>query len=406
MLRYKWNPSTRGTRSNLLFSGLFQELFDRLCNRIKQFAPAVVCGVRTQVNLTPDDQIELLCMGKVILERDFEKKNEVGQAEAEDSDDSKKDELEIRRREDAEMRLMQKDIQSSIKALFQTELVIGQNRSTVIVDKLSDEIQRQMKQRPFAERIPRETPMDTVRKTSSDLAISPDLPSKNLLSRLSPRLSPRNLVLQRHSTEGSSSASMTELSLPAPPQLSSFSNTSAYSTRISALKGSAGASEVPVEITPLHYVSGGVIRNYVGWISLHFIRESQGLEAREFNKFVTECNAIARAHVAALGGNAMLGKSKCESPRSRCSNSLTPAFCCSYPHLSAYRAVPAESGGRVYKSQVYNVISISACAVMVDFTVNYDHGVSSPGSRTSQRIVFRGDSSRRNRCASMPDIAL
>ncbi|XP_018573148.1 C2 domain-containing protein 5 isoform X2 [Anoplophora glabripennis] len=66
-----------------------------------------------------------------------------------------------------------------------------------------------------------------------------------------------------------------------------------------------------VDITPLSYVPGGVIERYLGNLNFFFIRETTSIREEGglsgfIHSFVTEVLAIVRAHVTALGGNAMI----------------------------------------------------------------------------------------------------
>ncbi|KAJ8934881.1 hypothetical protein NQ314_013160 [Rhamnusium bicolor] len=66
-----------------------------------------------------------------------------------------------------------------------------------------------------------------------------------------------------------------------------------------------------VDITPLSYVPGGIIERYLGNLNFFFIRETTSIREEGglsgfIHSFVTEVLAIVRAHVTALGGNAMV----------------------------------------------------------------------------------------------------
>ncbi|KAB0801068.1 hypothetical protein PPYR_05422 [Photinus pyralis] len=66
-----------------------------------------------------------------------------------------------------------------------------------------------------------------------------------------------------------------------------------------------------IDITQLSYVPGGKIERYLGNLNFFFIRETTSIREEGglsgfIHTFVTEVLAIVRAHIAALGGNAMV----------------------------------------------------------------------------------------------------
>lgn len=126
-----------------------------------------------------------------------------------------------------------------------------------------------------------------------------------------------------------------------------------------------------IELTPLAYIPGAHVTRYLGRVTLHFIkeswtvRESGGLGAF-YHLFVNEAIAIVRAHVRSLGGNAML----------------------------TFRLVPIESS-QLYRNQVYNMISITGDAVMIEREISEMNFAYPPSSWTlkspSSRVAEEAD---------------
>ncbi len=253
MLRIKWNTTFRGTRSNQFFSGAFQELFALLCARLEPLAPVVICGIRTQVNLTPDDMIELICTGKVILEHDD--KDLPKKEDEDENDDGESDltsiEYAIRNRQESEQRKLWKDVEEGVIKTFLRP--IGRHQATVIVNMLSKEMRKIHFGLPDKVEMPWE---DRLKDSFFDYA-HPNF------GRLDPLPPAQNLKPYRS----------TSVNLPSP-RIPTSNEPSRFRITISA-------NDVPVELTPLYHMTGGVITEYLGSISMHFIRE-----VRLFRKYM------------------------------------------------------------------------------------------------------------------------
>ncbi|CAH1256750.1 C2CD5 [Branchiostoma lanceolatum] len=76
-------------------------------------------------------------------------------------------------------------------------------------------------------------------------------------------------------------------------------------------EGRSQLSPHGIQLSPLSYVPGGRVERYLGHVNMFFIRESTSVREHGgmngvVHKFLLEVQAILRAHVSALGGNALL----------------------------------------------------------------------------------------------------
>ncbi|XP_071520258.1 C2 domain-containing protein 5 isoform X3 [Panulirus ornatus] len=115
------------------------------------------------------------------------------------------------------------------------------------------------------------------------------------------------------------------LSITPVPSVPSIPSTASISSSTSSARSSTRSRNDPrytnchfsprerygVEITPLSYIPGARIECHLGNLNFFFIRESTSIKESGglsgfMGSFVTEVLALVRAHVAALGGNAMI----------------------------------------------------------------------------------------------------
>ena len=385
MMRVKWDTTTRGTRNNQWLSGLFQYLYSKLCDSFPDAAsnPVMLTGLKTQVNLTPDNMIELVCTCMAVHALDDEKVDSNTNKEGGSDDDG----AELENKGEMAKRALMVEMGKEVGTLFGWARV-QEKQVTTIVEKLS--VEGKAVHEGFGNGGKRIVDEDIVGLYSGAGGGSPVVSPGTRGAARSPMnvpASPLRLIASKSmgatSTGGGMVLSETgraveggAAGIPAitPLQVlersASVGSESDIEAATAAISGtprsdvdrvwgspqgihipvqrfswvpnssnSVGITECAVELCPVDHIAGATVSKYLGMVSMHFIRESKhgDSEASLFHQFLTECNAIARAHVASLGGNAML----------------------------RYRAVPAESGGKVYKSQVYNVVTLSGCAAVV-----------------------------------------
>ena len=95
-----------------------------------------------------------------------------------------------------------------------------------------------------------------------------------------------------------------------------------------------------VFITTASFVPRRKVLAYVGHINLHFIRESWVVTdlGHFYHEFLAQIQECMRAQVAANGGNALL----------------------------SFNVMPHESGGKLYRNQIYTMLSVSGDAVLLE----------------------------------------
>ncbi|XP_017020278.1 C2 domain-containing protein 5 isoform X3 [Drosophila kikkawai] len=236
----------------------FQRLLQTIYFKLRTMIPCAICDLRFRLDLPETDQIQLLVTGMAMGLSDASKVKYRGRG-----------------------RVMQQQQQQQPQPQQQNGFHESQSQSQPELNG-----KRMLQEEDYIFPLDEDQMVDTPTPTST--AIPPFGMSSFKMRKTSPsRLS--NLV------SGLPSTGVKPLSVGAVPR-----------NRYFPLRDRYG-----VDLTPLSFIPGGRIDKYLGNLNFFFIRESTSIRENGgisgfVHGFITELLAVVRAHIASLGGNAMV----------------------------------------------------------------------------------------------------
>ncbi|EFA77124.1 C2 calcium-dependent membrane targeting domain-containing protein [Heterostelium album PN500] len=268
---------------NHQLSVVFNGLYDSIMFKLRDLAPCIIAGVNVDINIPEDDQIQMLLTAMCVIEN--------------------------------EPPTIPNSPQESNNPLLPAPNLppinlSGQTNNTTNTTNTNKLSHIQSISAPASS-------VSTPSSSSSHIPVAKSINSSpffsnpiniNTLNVTSNESSNNNLCIDDHVHGGDLQFDM---SPPRSPMKKSLES-SAHNFSLNQSGHTTGLEMRQVELTPLSYLPKCKMERYLGRVNIHLIKESFSVRDNGglgvfSHVFLTEANAILRAHVLSLGGNALVG---------------------------------------------------------------------------------------------------
>eukprot|EP01132_Coremiostelium_polycephalum_P003724 gene3724-4638_t len=308
--RVEWDVDS--TYLNTQLSMIFNSLYESIIFKLRELAPCNICGINVDIKIPEDDQLQLLMTAMCVMENeDIPSAINTGGG----------------------------GINSFITPPLQDHSNTGVGSSGLINPLIPPPPPMSLSSNKLSIPTTISVPSNVLSSiggggntvNSSSTAFnnvgagsSPSASSSLFFQRSLPNMSPAFLtspmsILNDPNNSGNDSIpntnnpSASDLQFDMSPPKSPIRKTLELhnNERINELLGSRTIEHSHVEITPLSYIPGSKMLKYLGRVNIHLIKESFSVREEGglgvfSHVFVTEANAILRAHVRNMGGNALV----------------------------------------------------------------------------------------------------